>query len=229
MTVSVLRAWRTGDPWRERIFSLTTQRWMELTGWEICTGDATHSDGFVSVSQGMNLARAHASHDMLVIASADHLPDPVAVKEAVEKAEQYGWAPIFRRTTVLTKKATNLLLSGHDIDPAQHGAESAPFCTSLMAVRADVWDDVGGWDERFYGWGCEDTAFRTVLRTLYPEPGMTPTATTYALWHPKSARDRFDSNLALLAEYQRWELQATGMREYLRRRDSLTGGLTAQG
>jgi hypothetical protein len=34
-------------------------------------------------------------------------------------------------------------------------------------MRVDVWQTVGGMDERFAGWGCEDVALEAAVHTLH--------------------------------------------------------------
>jgi hypothetical protein len=75
---------------------------------------------------------------------------------------------------------------------------------ALLGVRADVWDDLRGYDERFIGWGPEDCAFHYVLRTLYPAGCDNPTEGLFqSLWHPPTSRDAFGKLDRLWRMYQR--------------------------
>ena len=44
------------------------------------------------------------------------------------------------------------------------------MCIPGIAVRTDAFDEVGGMDERFQGWGPEDAALRVKLATLFGDP-----------------------------------------------------------
>jgi len=216
VTIGICIPWRTDHGWREKLFDWVLPRWQE-TGFEVCVG-VPDPDGPINVSQALNRARAQCSADVMVIASADHIPDPVAVTMAYLRAREHGWAPLFSATAGITKAATATLLRGEGLRVEDYITGEAPFCTALLAIRADVWDDIDGWDERFNGWGCEDTAFRLVLDTLYPDPPEAPPRRTIALWHEAASRDRFDANVALLAEYIGCGTNQDAMRALIARR-----------
>ncbi len=216
MSIGICVPWRTDNGWREKLFDWVLPAW-QATGYEVSVGGSA-DDGPINVSRALNRARAALDTDVLVIASADHIPDPSAVEAAAVAALDHGWAPLFAETAGITRSATVTVIKGHPIDLNQHITGSAPFCTALLAVRADVWDDIDGWDERFCGWGCEDTAFRLVLDTLYPNPPEMPPKRTIALWHEAASRDRFDANVALLAEYIGCGASPDAMRALIARR-----------
>jgi hypothetical protein len=59
----------------------------------------------------------------------------------------------------------------------------------ITAMRTDVWQSVGGMDERFHGWGCEDVALEAAVSALH---GMTwrvaqPTIHMWHTWQGKTA------------------------------------------
>lgn len=197
--IGICIPWRTDHGERERLFDWVLPQW-QISEYEINVGDA-NPDGPINVSLALNRARAKSSADVLVIAAADHIPDGIAVEHAARNAMKHGWAPVFSATAGITRSATEKLLRGRPIDVNEHITGEVPFCTALLAIRADVWDEIDGWDERFHGWGCEDTAFRLVLDVLYPDPPPPLPHRTIALWHTAAARDRFEANAALLGEY----------------------------
>jgi hypothetical protein len=54
----------------------------------------------------------------------------------------------------------------------------------FIAIPREVWDQMGGFDERFVGWGYEDMAFKSLVTSLYPW-GLVD-GDVYHLWHPRS-------------------------------------------
>lgn len=199
MSTAVAIPWRTDHGWRERLFDWVLATW-QATGLEVCVG-VDDPGGPINVSRALNRARAATTADVLVVASADHIPDPVAVDNAARAATAHGWAPLFTSTAGISRAATLDLIEDRPVDVNRHITAQAEVCTALLAVRADVWDSVGGYDERFHGWGCEDVAFRAVLETLHPDPPVLPRRRTIALWHEAAPRDRFEANCELLAPY----------------------------
>jgi len=204
--------WRTDHGWRETLFDWVLPAW-QSTPFTVVVGQDDEGGPF-NISRALNRARAQApdTETVLVVASADHIPHVPATIEAVGAALTHGWAPVFTATAVISRNATRALLAGDHIDVDQSITAEVPFCTALLAVRTDVWDEIGGWDERFSGWGCDDTAFRCVLSTLYPNPPALTPRRTIGLWHEAAPRDRFDANAALLGQYVAREHDADAMR-----------------
>lgn len=58
--------------------------------------------------------------------------------------------------------------------------------SSCLVVPRALWDDVGGFDEGFVGWGFEDVAFWAALDTLGAEPVRRVAGPCWHLWHPLS-------------------------------------------
>jgi hypothetical protein len=51
---------------------------------------------------------------------------------------------------------------------------------------------LGGGDERFEGWGWEDTAMYLALETVYGVSTFDPDGTIRCLWHPPAMRDSYN-------------------------------------
>ncbi len=54
---------------------------------------------------------------------------------------------------------------------------------SMAAIPRSLWDEVGGYDERFVGWGYEDVALLAACWALAGPHAFVPAA-AYHLWHP---------------------------------------------
>jgi predicted glycosyltransferase involved in capsule biosynthesis len=60
----------------------------------------------------------------------------------------------------------------------------------MLAVPRKLWDEVGGFDERFVGWGGEDNAFWHACTVISgAEPARVP-GYAYHLWHPAASNKR---------------------------------------
>lgn len=218
MNISVLIPWRTDHGHRARVFAHVRALWSKLPVQFVVGADYDTESPF-NVSRAFNDAARHATGDVFVLFGADQLPDLDAVQAAAAFAlENESWAPLFAGTGGYREIDTDLILRG--ADPARYNfSQWAPFCTGIVAVTPRVWNDIGGMDERFYGWGAEDSALRLVLGNLHPSD-YEPTDTLRCLWHPSASRDRFDANSALMGEYV-GAADAGQLREYV---DNLKAG-----
>jgi hypothetical protein len=220
VNVSVLIPWRTDHAHRAQVFAHVRERWAELPVQVVIGQDAGPADAPFNVSRAFNDAARHATGDVFVLFGADQLPDLDAVYAAAAYAlEHDSWAPLFANTGAYREIDTGLIVH-HGADPARYDfAQWAPFCTGILAVTRRVWEDIGGMDERFFGWGVEDAALRLVLGNLHPS-GYEPTGTLRCLWHPAAPRDRFEANSALMGEYIA-AVDSGRLREYV---DNLKAG-----
>jgi hypothetical protein len=184
--VVFLVPWRTDDGPRAAAWALCRRRWEALfPDWPIYEG--VSPEGPFQRAAAINDAAAQAgSWDVAVIIDADVMLPAGNVAEAVKRAAKSGkvtWA--HRRWRELTKEATDRLvgpkgekyapgaLGGSveetDFSAVDEGGKSiidlvvskttALSWSCCIAVRRDSWDRIGGFDERFIGWGHEDAAF----------------------------------------------------------------------
>lgn len=219
MDVSVLIPWRTDHGPREEVWRWLEPQWL-ATGAEIITAeDAT--EGPFNFSRACNRAFSAASHSKLLIFGADQIPDLGVMSSAVARLDSEPWFPLFEQTAYYSSETSARLLAGepcHD-DPFEH---LVPFCTGVLAVSSLAFKALGGMDERFRGWGMEDSAFRRALFNIYGDRAAFP-ATLRCLWHPEGDRGNSSAeNWRLIREYE----ALTGYldtRQYLAERGSFLG------
>lgn len=216
--VSVLVPYRAPEgSHRAALKTWTEQAWKTVPGVEVIYADDGGEDGEpFNVSRAVNRARAQASAKHLVVFGCDHVPpSPDRMRWIRELLDRLPWAGVYDRTLELTAGATGMVLVGDD-QPADrlYGAATIPACQGIIAVRAEVWDEIGGMDERFTGWGYEDTAFREALTALYPDGHGAGDGHVLTLWHPPASRAGTPSNEALYLEYVQAASEGR-MRDYL--------------
>lgn len=125
--------------------------------------------------------------EVLVVADGDTVVDPAQVRSAVLMAGATGTVTFaFHRYAALDRPGTAKVLAGYDGSWEPHVAyEYENTASSCLAVRADLWAELGGFDESFVGWGWEDVAFSLAAQTL--GGGMHRIAgTAWHLWHPQA-------------------------------------------
>ena len=175
--------------------------------------EGTHTIGPFNRSAALNAA-AHAAGDweLAIIADSDSWVDPLQLRDAVALARRSGRLVVaFDHVLELTQDATSILLRRHGPIRVQPGYSTERVRTeaqdpttvqsTMLVVPRAVWDAVGGFDERFAGWGCEDNAFWRACELLTGSPLRVP-GPAYHLWHPTSKPDR--SNLDYQRNLWRW-------------------------
>jgi predicted glycosyltransferase involved in capsule biosynthesis len=112
------------------------------------------------------------------------------------------------RTIVLDREGTQrFLLSAGEV---LEGEEHSNTFSGVVAVPRTMWDRVGGFDERFIGWGGEDMAFWSACCALGPSFERVP-GTIVHLWHPREGADQ---------NHDHYQANEDLMRRYLEARNS---------
>lgn len=183
--VAVVVPWRGGDSHRERSWKWC-RTWWEQLGWPIFEVEHPPPDPFSRswcINEG---ARRAWPWDVLVAIDADVFSDDAQrIRSAAESAAETGRLTIPHTAGAdLSERGTRLLVAGRD------GWERALYkqrevCTSrIWIMRRDLFELVGGFDERFRGWGHEDVAAFHSMRTLRGVDHLPGTA--WHLWHRPS-------------------------------------------
>jgi GT2 family glycosyltransferase len=176
-----------------------------------------HNPGPFNKGWGFNVGARLASGSVLAFCDAD-----VLVGASLDKALRYcardvAIAKPYVRLVDLTQAQTRALRA-RTLDPATIDArspgreaigESIVLCGGLFAMRRDAFVHIGGFDERFVGWGGEDDAMSLkVERARLPCVELDDEVALH-LWHarPRAAticNPHYAQNLALLADYRRY-------------------------
>ena len=178
-----------------------------------------YNPGPFNKSWGFNVAALLARNPVLVAADADVIAQH-ALADAVERCRQgAAAAKPYRAIVDLTPEETMRVRAGEwsyapersrDALPSREGKqEFIVFAGGLFVIRREVYLRIGGFDERFLGWGGEDDAMSARIRRTKIATEEIAAPPALHLWHPRSQESTFgqpnyQANVALLGEYDRY-------------------------
>ncbi len=178
----------TGCPHRRRAYEWTRRYW-ERHGVPVIVGGRSRG-GEVSRAATRNETIAPTDAALLFIADADTIVPPGNVWAAGHVAQETGRLVVgYDHHVRLDQQATARIYTGQ-IDPATTERMAGRRLSSVMgasAVTRDLFDRVGGFDERFASWGAEDRAFAYAAEAIAGGPEERLWGESWHLWHPRGA------------------------------------------
>ncbi len=180
----------------------TCWRWWNTHGpkdIEICVSDDDGEEPF-NRSRARNKAIEQSHGDILVIADADTLVDHVGLTKAIEKVGdgKAPWVIPYNWYYNMSKEYTDLLNASEKPGAPDPKAKEFSFehkilsWAGILVVPRTAALSIGGYDERFEGWGHEDVAFRIKLDAEWGHPRRTD-GNAYHYWHPINKKETFNS------------------------------------
>jgi predicted glycosyltransferase involved in capsule biosynthesis len=157
---------------------------------ELCIGVSTE-EAF-SRSQGMNKAARQATRDIFVIADGDIFYDPAILIDAAKLLKQCAWVIPFHHQKIINLSESNSkkILKSTPSWPAKVEIKDftvekreMTFAGKINVLHRKTYEKVGGFDERFVGYGWEDNAFQNAVSTLCG-PHRRLDRKLFHLWHP---------------------------------------------
>jgi hypothetical protein len=150
--------------------------------------EGPHLQGPFNRSAGVNLAAQLAGNwDVAVIADSDSYAPFEQILTACAKARLTGkLVAAFDRVIEVSEAATNEIMWHGDLLNVTDGnirTKDHLTQSTMLAVPRTLWETVGGFDERFRGWGGEDNAFWHACKVIAGPP-LRIDGPAYHLWHP---------------------------------------------
>lgn len=193
--VVILVPRREGIAERDALWAFARPYWERL-GFPIFEGYHEHDEGPFNRGRAINRAAELAGDwEVAVIIDSDVVADPHAVEEAIGIARDTGRPVLaYDERVHLNARGTKAVLAGFTGSWRRQpyvGNVLRDSCSSANAIRRDLWDAVGGFDELFVGWGWEDIAFRVATETLTGDALVKVKAELWHLHHrPSSGNNR---------------------------------------
>lgn len=203
--VSILVPYKPDGGYRDKNWNWIKKRYeILLPNAELCIGD-TSIEPYCR-SAAINNAAKSATRDIFIIADADMVFDINQMKAGIEMLSHHAWVIPFNITAFLTEEQTNDLLKK---DPSiTMSSINFSGCRYFGGSVSEVnilprkhFEKVGGFDERFRGWGCEDMAFQALMDNLCGPFKRIESAMVWHLYHPPASQANFYQNTELLNKY----------------------------
>jgi hypothetical protein len=158
-----------------------------------------------SRNDGIREAEADGCH-IVIVNDADTIPQLQALKAAIRGAasDDLIHNP-YTEYRALTEESTNLYLEGRlEISRCQ-GKFIRGACSGVNVFKPSTWWSIGGNDEKFSGWGYEDTAMKRAHSIIKGTPYVLHEGMVYSLTHKEQPREgkHFETNQKLFARYQK--------------------------
>lgn len=218
----ILVPYRSNGEHRDQLWNFT-RRWMEQNHPDCPVYVGASPDGPFNRSAAINdAARQAGDWDVAVICDSDTVVPPAQFEKAVRDAHRTGrLVSALTKVVELSRMSTDRLLGDNQADifslPKKRTRRKDDMTqSSVIAVPRALWDGIGGFDEGFSGWGCEDNAFWIAATLLGGEGRGGPVGgkplrvegAAYHLWHEKASRVKlldpiFRANFFRLRHYKK--------------------------
>lgn len=182
-----------------------------------CRNVFAYNPGPFNKGWGFNIGYRFARGNVLIFADADVLIDKQLPVSAELCQRGYQVVKPYRAIVDLTPAETAIVRDGSfDYQPDRPDdaatnregiAEFVVLCGGIFCLRREAFVALGGWDERFLGWGGEDDAMTYKLQRLRLSTIELDEGPALHLWHPRSSattmgQPMYANNCALLADYR---------------------------
>lgn len=204
--ISIVIPFRPSEMAPERLRNILwlEQYWRsQLPGAEVIISDDPERDRAFSKSVAINRGVAQSTGDVLVLVDADgYIPveNILHCAEEIRHARKRGrrlWFVPYRQFYRLNEDASERLLASDPKNPycfpeppeaCDTIGDTNPrtghwYGAMIQLMPREAFELVGGWDERFRGWGGEDHAAMRAMDTLYWPHKTLPTSVLH-VWHP---------------------------------------------
>ena len=209
MKVVILAPLRNLDAERQALWQRARPTW-EVFGWPIFTAPGPEEGPFNRSAAINQAARLAGDWDVALIIDSDVIAHPQAVRDAVDIAHALGRMVLpHTERFMLTPMATRKVLSGFEPQEDRSSRNVTNIfrdsVSCAQAIPRHLWDVVGGFDERFVGWGHEDSAFE-MATTVMGGPTIRLGSVLYHLHHtrPKDSDRKTPTRQANIARMERY-------------------------
>lgn len=221
MKAVILVPFRADGAERSRNWMIARRFWLSMG---LPLYEAGNESGSFERAQSRNLAALAAGEwDVALFADADiALGSLDQADAALMRCYRTGaYTVAYSQLNYLTEGGTQELEDGVELEVCASDEWVGLTWECCFAVRRDVWDEVGGFDKRFIGYGGQGLAFFYACATFGGRERISGQA--YHLAHPLTERRKdphYEANRDLSERYRNAVDDVRAMREILREGDS---------
>jgi glycosyltransferase involved in cell wall biosynthesis len=170
-----------------------------------------YNAGVFNKSWAINIGIKCASYDYIFCGDNDMIVPPESLAESIALLKSgHDSVKPFRVLIDLTRFQTTIYekIERFIYYPFRR-RNFACFCSGIVGFSRSCLEDIGGWDERFRGWGGEDDAISVKLQK-YNKRITTLNYTCYHLYHGRTIYDKnkhenYQNNVKLLHDIESME------------------------
>jgi hypothetical protein len=166
-----------------------------------CNHCFVYNAGPFNKSWGLNVGFNRSSGAIIGFGDADLVTNAATLMSCYQRCDsEFEAMKPYDRLIDLTLEESRSVLQGNwniHIDRTEQPRnregirEYVSYCGGLFLLRRDLFEELGGFDERFLGWGGEDDAMTVKLYRLVKRRGVQRNQTAYHLWHERSRASCF--------------------------------------
>lgn len=180
-----------------------------------------HHAGPFNKSWGLNVGFQSSTGASVAFGDADVLVSPPALARCFQACQgSIEAVKPYDRLIDLTEEETRRFLSERGALEVERSVswinregigEYVSFGGGLFIMQRGTFERLGGFDERFLGWGGEDDAMTIKVQRLVAAAQTLSGQTAFHLWHPRSQQSRtghphYQQNVARVQYYARCEI-----------------------
>jgi predicted glycosyltransferase involved in capsule biosynthesis len=199
---------------RQRNLAYVLDWYQQMPGWELIVVEQDNSPrldstdwtytrkrlyaingGPFNKGWGFNVGVRAAQSDILYFCDADLLVAHSALKAAASLCSRHALAvnPFDRLIDLNPLDTAAILVQGQspdfereDASPQRGNREKLCFCGGAFFMRRNLYHAMGGFDERFVGWGAEDDAMTLKMQRMTTELAVLECRAAIHLWHERN-------------------------------------------
>ncbi|PFA67800.1 hypothetical protein CN378_09780 [Bacillus sp. AFS015802] len=226
MEISILIPFNSESEIRKRSFEWIKRYYtLAFPESDVCVGTSTGS--LFSKAEAVNHAASVAQGEVYVIVDSDIICDPNIIKGSIKLLDTEPWIIPYNKVLDITQNSSTEILNTEPLWPLPDALDTNPRNTTgvipvggINIIKKECFEKVGGFDERFKGWGGEDDAFASSVNTFCGHFKRIPTS-IYHLWHPteKSKNIHYQSNYDLAMRYCKAHRKKEKMKKIMNERE----------